>query len=81
MELCTSCELGVTVTFPMLRKFSAIISSSIFVALSLFSFWDPYNVNVSVFDVVPDISKLSSFLFFLFSLFCGSDFHHSLPVH
>ena len=24
--------------------------------LSLFSFWDPYNVNVGVFNVVPEVS-------------------------
>ena len=24
--------------------------------LSLFSFWDPYNVNISVFDVVLEVS-------------------------
>ena len=39
--------------------------------LSLFSFWDPYNANVGVFNVVPEVSKWSSFLFILYSLFCS----------
>ena len=34
--------------------------------LFLFSFWDPYNANVGVFNVVPEVSEtvLISFLFF-----------------
>ena len=24
--------------------------------LFLFTFWDPYNVNIGVFDVVPEVS-------------------------
>ena len=40
-----------------LTKFSAIISSNVFSGpFSLFSFWDPYNVNVGAFYVVPEIS-------------------------
>ena len=30
--------------------------------LSLFCFWDPYNENVGVFDVVLEVPKLFSFL-------------------
>ena len=47
---------------------------------SLFSFWDPYNVNIGVFDFVPVVSKtvLVSFHSFFFLLFCSSDFHHSV---
>ena len=33
--------------------------------LSLFSFWDPYNVNVGAFNVVQRSLRLSSFLFIL----------------
>ena len=33
--------------------------------LSLFCFWDPYNENVGVFDVVLEVPKLLSFLFSL----------------
>ena len=45
--------------------------------LSLFSFWDPNNVNVGAFQ---RSLSLSVFLFILFFciLFCGSDFHHSV---
>ena len=47
--------------------------------LLLFSFWDPYNVNISTLDVseIPYIVLISfhSFLFFVFS---GSDFHYSV---
>ena len=38
----------------MLGKFSAIMSLNIFSGpFFFFSFWDPYNVNVDVFNVVP----------------------------
>ena len=40
----------------MLGKFSAIISSNIFSANSLFFFWDPYNTIVGAFIVVPEVS-------------------------
>ena len=50
---------------PMLGKFSAIITSDIFQALSCF-FWDPYNVSHFMLSL-----KLSSFLFILFSLSCS----------
>ena len=36
--------------------------------LSLFSFLDAYSANISALDVVPEVSKLSSFLFILFSV-------------
>ena len=39
--------------------------------LFLFFFWDPYNSNVGVFNVVPEVSETVSILFFLFSLFCS----------
>ena len=41
-------------SFPRLGKFLAIISS-LCCFLPFFSFWDPYNVNVGVHDVVPEI--------------------------
>ena len=45
------------VSWTWLTKFSAIISSNVFSGpFSLFSFWDPYNVNVGAFYVVPEIS-------------------------
>ena len=44
--------------------------------LSLFSFWDPYNVNVGVFNVVSEILVCLHFIFnsFIYILFCDSDF-------
>ena len=45
--------------------------------LFLFFFWDPYNSNVNVFDIVPEVSKtiLSSFHSFYFILLFRSYFH------
>ena len=45
--------------------------------LLLFFFWDPYNSNVGVSDVVPEVSEnvLHSFHSFFFVLLCGSYFH------
>ena len=68
----TLCFLDhVTVSFPVFGKFSAIFSSNIFsVPSSLFSFWNPYNVNIDLFKIVTDVSNyphLFSF-FFLFVL-------------
>ena len=41
----------------MSGKFLAIISSNIFLdPFSLFFLWDPYNVNVDVLEVVPEMS-------------------------
>ena len=64
--------------FLILCKFSAIISSFIFSEFfSLFSFWDPYNVNDGAFNVVSEVSQtaLISFYPFFLILFNGSDFH------
>ena len=38
---------------------------------SLF-FWDPYNVNLGLFNVVPESLRLPSFLFILLSIFCSA---------
>ena len=42
--------------------------------LFLFFFWDPYNSNIGVFNVVPEVSEtvLNSFHSFFFILLCGS---------
>ena len=54
--LCSSWT-WLIISFPMLRKFLVIICSNIFSGpFSLFSFWDPYTVNVSAPIVVPYIS-------------------------
>ena len=52
--LCASWT-WVTISLPMLGKFSTIISSNIFSGLPLFSFWDPYNANDGAFNVVPEV--------------------------
>ena len=36
-----------------------------------FSFWDPYNVNVGVLNVVPEVSSFFFLIFILFSKFCS----------
>ena len=54
--LCASWT-WVALSFPVLGKFSTIISSNICSGLfSLSSFWDPYNVNVGAFNIVPEVS-------------------------
>ena len=68
-----------TIFFAMLGKFSVIISSNVFSGpLSLLPL-GPLNVNTGVFNVVPEVSEtiLISFHCFFYTLFCGSDFHHS----
>ena len=46
--------------------------------LFLFFFWDPYNSNVGVFNVVPEVSEtvLNSFHSFFFILLCSSYFYY-----
>ena len=77
--LC-ACWTSLTVSFPMLGKFSTIISSKIFSYPFFFSSSSetPYNSNVGVFDMVPEVSEtvLSSFHSFYFSLLFRSYFHH-----
>ena len=79
-SLCASCT-WVAISFPMLGKFSTLISQIFSHSfLSLFSFWDPYNVNVCAFNVVLEVSQavFISFHSFFFILFHGSEFHHSV---
>jgi len=59
----------VAISPPMLGKLSTIISSNISsYSLFFFFFWDSYNLNVDIFNTVPEISEtiLNSF----HSLFC-----------
>jgi len=63
-----------TISFPLLGKFSDIMSSNIFLgpfslSLFFFFFWDPYDANVGAFKVVPEVSQAVFILFILFSLF------------
>ena len=43
-----------SVCFPRLKRFQLLCS--LLPSLSLFSFWDPFNVNVSMLDVVLEVS-------------------------
>ena len=73
--LCASWT-WMSVSFSRLGRFSTIMSTNMALCpfLFLFSFRDPYHVNVSR-PIIPVVSfKLSSFLFTLF-LFSFSDFH------
>ena len=75
--LCASWN-WVTISFPMLGKFSTIISFFHRPFLFLFFFWDPYNSNVGAFSVVPEVSDIvfNSFNSFFFILLLRSYFHH-----
>ena len=71
--LCASWT-WLTISFPVLGKFSTIKYLKIFLypLFFLFFFCDPYNSNVSASDIIPEVSKtiLSSFhSFLLYSAF------------
>ena len=70
--LCASWT-WLTISFPMFRKFLAIISSNIFSSpFFSVSFWD---ANIGAFNcpqVVQRSCSLSSFVFILFSIFCSA---------
>ena len=56
------------ICFPMLGKFSSVISSYIFSGpFCFFSFQDFYNTKVDAFNVVPEVS-LAVLIFFFFSI-------------
>ena len=68
------------ISFPVLGKFSVITTSNNSPG-PVFSFWDPYNVNDAVFNIVPKVSRLCAFLFIFFYIpFWGHDFY-SLSGH
>ena len=75
--LCASWTCLV-ISFSMLGEFSTIISLKFSHTFFLFFFWDLYNSNVGVFDMVPEVSEtvLSFFHSFYFILFFRSYFHH-----
>ena len=60
----------VAISFPILEKFSTIISSRIFSWSSFcLLLWDSYDSNVGAFNIVPEISEIvlisfNSFFFF-----------------
>ena len=77
----------VIISFPILGKFSTIISSRIF-SWSFFClfFWDSYNSNVGAFHIVLEVSEVvlisfNSFSFFLcFICFHPSILHLTYPI-
>ena len=76
--LCVSLT-WLSISFPMLGKFSSTISKYFLRPfLFLFFFWDPYIWNVVVFNVVSHVSEtvLNSFHSFFFILLCDSYFHY-----
>ena len=76
--LCASWTC-LTTSFPILGKFSTIISSNIFSVPFFFSpSGTPNNSNVGVFSVVPEVSEtvLNSFHSFSFIVLCSSYFHY-----
>ena len=69
--------IWVIISFPILRKFSIIISSSIF---SWSCFFSSYDLNVGAFNIVPEVSDVGLISFNSFSLFqlCFIFFYHSI---
>ena len=63
----------VTISFRMLGKFSAVISSNIFSGPS-----KTPDANGSVFNVVPEVPDTVIISFFFCFLFHGSDFQYSI---
>ena len=71
----------VIISFPILGKFSTIISSSfLMVFLFVFFFWDSYDSNVGAFDIVPEVSEVVLISFNSFLLF-SSLLHLFLPFY
>ena len=69
--LC-ACWTSLTVSFPMLGKFSTIISSKIFSYPFFFSFFSETPI-VQILVCLLLSLRLSSVLFILFTLFCSSE--------
>ena len=66
----------VITSFPILGKFSTIISSSIFLKVFLFVFFfrDSYDSNVGAFNAVLDVSEIVLILLIRFSFFLSDSF-------
>ena len=77
MALSVLPGIGWLFFFPMLEKFSAIISSSSFVRPFLFFFWDPYNADIGAINV-SDISE-TVFISFYFLFFLNFVLWQWLP--
>ena len=62
----------VTISFPILGKFSTIIKY--FLMVFLFVFWDSYDSNGGVFNLVPEVSEVVLISFNSFSFFLSASF-------
>ena len=74
--------LGLSISFPMLGKFSTVIASKTFSVTFFFSSSSgmPVTPNVGVFNIVPGVSEaiLNSFHSFSFIMLYSHYFHHSI---
>ena len=72
--------IWVAISFLILGKFLAIITSSIFSwsFFFVFFFWDTYDLNVGAFNIVPEVSEVVFISFNSFSFFplCFISFIH-----
>ena len=70
-------SLSITNSQSLLKLNYYLFKLSLIPFLFLFFFWDPYNLNVGAFKIVPEISEtmLSSFHSFYFILLFSSYFH------
>ena len=86
------CFLDLDISFPsrVREVFSYYIFTWVFLSLSLSFFsWDPYNVNVCMLKVVPEVSYMVLIFFILLSFFCSDSVipvvrlpaHWSVPLY
>ena len=80
MSWCVSClglsrslDLGGCFLSHVRKVFDYNLKYFLISFLFLFLFWDPCNSNIGVFGIVSEVSRLSSVLFILFTLFCSSE--------
>ena len=65
--LCASWT-WVTISFLMLEKVLTILSYFLIHFLFLLFFWNPYNLNADVLNIVPNTSETGLFSFYFFPL-------------
>ena len=79
LDVCFFCLF---VFFSHFRNFSIIISSNIFAStFTLFSFWDPYTMNVDTFSITPRVSEaifIHLYYFIPLALVHSNDFCNSV---
>ena len=59
---------------PHFRKIFNYYLLKYFLVAFLFVFWDPYDLNVGAFNIVSEVSELSSFLLILFPFVLSASF-------